>query len=128
VWLRSHTQDDLTPVRLHDDLQSHLEEESSLKEFMAWFVQNYVVMRAEEVRQQKESGTSTQFRGWFQRQDTGWEKVKEHSANHWSARFASAVSILRDLALLEPDTDSVALTSAGRDVLDRNITEATDGS
>ncbi|MDS0474358.1 hypothetical protein [Natrinema sp. 1APR25-10V2] len=127
-WLRSHTETDLTPVRLYDDVRTHLAEDRTVAEFMTWFIQNYVIMRAEEVRQQKEHGTSTQFRGWFQRQDTGWEKIKDHTARHWSARFNSAVSILRDLALLnpDPDSDTVALTPTGRDVFERDHTETTD--
>lgn len=121
-WLQSHTGEDLTPVRFAQELTTHLHEGASLDQFMGWFIENYVIMQAENVRQKKESGTTTNFRGWFRRQDTGWEKVRDYSAGHWSARFGSAVSILRDLALLEPDPDTVTLTAAGRDALEQQVT------
>jgi hypothetical protein len=117
----------LEVASLDEVLRTHLNEEKTIGEFMAWFVHDYVIMRAEEVRQQKESGTSTQFRGWFQRQDTGWEPVKDHSASHWSARFGSCLSILRDLALLDPNPDKLKITPAGRELLETRGMEAIDG-
>lgn len=125
-WLRSHTEGDLTPVRFAEELKTKLYENVSLDQFTSWFIEEYVVMNAENVRQQKEGGTTTSFRGWFRRQDTGWEKVRNHSASHWSARFSSALSILRDLKFLDPDPDTLTLTAAGRDALERQVTVAND--
>lgn len=119
-WLRSHTAEDLTPVRFADELKTHLHEGATLEQFMSWFIEEYVITRAENVRQQKESGVK--FGGWFRRQDTGWEKVRDHSAGHWSARFSSAVSILRDLGLLNPDPNKVNLTPAGHEIMEQSIT------
>ena len=121
-WLRSHTEGDLTPVRFTDELTTQVKKGATLDHFMSWFVEDYVIMQAENVRQQKESGVTTNFRGWFRRQDTGWEKVRDHWSGHWSARFSSALSILRDLALLDPDPDTVAVTAAGHDALEQQVT------
>lgn len=120
-WLRSHTEGDLTPVRFAEELETHLYDGATFGEFVDWFTEEYVIMQAENVRQQKEGGNTTNFRGWFRRQDNGWEKVRDHSAGHWSARFSSAVSILRDLALLDPNPEKVTLTTAGRDAVEQQV-------
>ena len=49
---------------------------------------------------------------------TGWRHVRSHYPGHWGARFDSAVSVLRDLALLDPDSSTTELTAAGQEVLD----------
>jgi hypothetical protein len=116
AWLRSHTQADLSPVRFRDHLRTHVADDVSISEFIDWVIETYVIERGVEIAAGKGgSGTS---RGYFEQTGAGWRPVREHSPGHWSARFGSAVSVLRDLALLTPDTASEELTTAGGELLE----------
>lgn len=116
-WMTAHTEDDVSPGRLKNDIEAIREEDYSIGEFIQWFIEDYVILRAEEVRIDKEA-SDTRSRGWFDRRGDGWVKLRDHSASHWSARFDSAESILRDLGLLTPNPDNISLTQDGIDFLE----------
>ena len=116
TWLRSQTKGDLSPVRFHDHLIVHLEKEYSLGDFIDWFIDQYLITRANEIAAGKSDGLSAS-RGYFEQTTTGWRHVRDHKPSHWSARFDSAVSVLRDLALLDPDSSKTALTPSGMELL-----------
>lgn len=116
-WLRSQTKGDLSPVRLHDHLIMHLEKEYSLGEFIDWFIDQYLITRANEIAAGKSDGLSAS-RGYFEQTAAGWRRIRDHKPSHWNARFSSAVSVLRDLALLDPDNSRTSLTPSGMELLE----------
>jgi hypothetical protein len=93
-----------------------LEKEYSLGDFIDWFIDQYLITRATEIAAGKSDGLSAS-RGYFEQTATGWRHVRDHNPSHWSARFDSAVSVLRDLALLDPDSSKTALTPSGMELL-----------
>jgi len=114
-WLRSHTKDDLSPVRFRDHLKTHVAEEFSIRQFVDWMIEKYIIERRIEIAAGK--GGSGALRGYFEQTGTGWRHVRDHAPGHWGARFSSAVSVLRDLALLDPDSSTAELTAAGVELL-----------
>jgi len=120
AWLRSHTQDDLSPVRFRDHLRAHVADEASIRDFIDWMIDTYVIERGVEIAAEKGGGGSS--RGYFERTGAGWRRVRDHSPGHWGARFGSAVSVLRDLALLSPDTAKEEVTPAGVELLEAEST------
>ncbi|WP_416841811.1 hypothetical protein [Haloferax sp. DFSO52] len=121
-WLASRTRSDLSPARLRIDIKEHLRNDSTIGDFLEWFIKQYVIRQAEEVRRDK-AKAATQFKGWFEQEGTGWVQTRTHSARHWSARFDSAVSVLRDLSLLDPDPTIVSVTAAGAAAIAHPTTE-----
>jgi len=117
AWLGSHTEDDLSPVRFREHLKNRLDNDITIGEFIDWILDEYVIVRATEIAEGKSDGLSA-TRGYFMQTSTGWRHVRSHYPGHWGARFDSAVSVLRDLALLEPDSSTTELTAAGQKVLD----------
>jgi len=85
-------------------------------EFIDWVIDRYIIERGVEIAAGK--GGSGSSRGYFEQTGAGWRHVREHTPNHWGARFGSAVSVLRDLALLDPDSSTEAVTEAGRTLLE----------
>lgn len=116
TWLRSRTQDDLSPVRFSSHLRSHLVDDLSVGEFVDWVIDRYIIERGVEIAAGKGGGGTS--RGYFEQTGAGWRHVRNHAPGHWSARFGSAVSVLRDLALLDPDTSTEELTVAGMKLLE----------
>ncbi len=116
-WLRSRTQSDLSPVRLREHLLMHLEAERSFEGFIDWFIDEYIITRGTEIAAGKGDGV-TASRGYFEQTATGWRHVRDHTPWHWQARFDSAVTVLRDLALLDPDTSTTTVTPDGIALLD----------
>ena len=117
AWLESHTEDDLSPVRFREHLKRHLTNDMTIGEFIDWILDEYVIARATEIADGKSDGLSA-TRGYFEKTPTGWQHVRSHYPGHWGARFDSAVSVLRDLALLDPNSSTTELTAAGQEVLD----------
>ena len=116
TWLSSRTKDDLSPVRFCGHLRAHLEDDFSVGEFIDWVFEKYIIERGVEIAAGKgEGGTS---RGYFEQTGVGWRYVRDHHPGHWGARFGSAVSVLRDLALLTPDSSMEELTTAGVTLLE----------
>lgn len=126
-WMTSHTESDLSPARFRKELKHLLSNDGTLEEFFAWFIEGYVINQAEEVRRER-ARDSTTFRGWFEPKGGHWEKTRDYSAGHWSARFYSARSVLRDLALLDPSPGSGRITSDAEAVLEKDIFETTNDS
>jgi len=116
-WLRSRTESDLSPVRLREHLLMHVEAERSFEAFIDWFIDEYIITRGTEIAAGKGGGV-TASRGYFEETATGWRHVRDHTPRHWSARFDSAVTVLRDLALLDPDTSTTTLTPDGIELLE----------
>jgi len=116
-WLRSRTKSDLSPVRLREHLVMHMEAERSFEAFIDWFIDEYIITRGMEIAAGKGDGV-TASRGYFEQTSTGWRHVRDHTPRHWSARFDSAVTVLRDLALLDPDTATTTLTPDGTELLE----------
>jgi hypothetical protein len=116
TWLSSRTQDDLSPVRFNSHLRAHIEDEISVGEFIDWVIDRYIIERGVEIAAGK--GGSGGSRGYFEQTGAGWRHVREHSPGHWGARFGSAVSVLRDLALLDPDSSTEEVTAAGKTLLE----------
>lgn len=127
AWMTSHTQADLSPARFREELIDLLRKAKTIEDFFEWFINDYVVLQAEEVRRQRATG-STEFRGWFENRGGHWEKTRDYSAGHWSARFYSARSILRDLGLLHPNPSKTQLSSDGEAVLQEDLLGATNAS
>jgi len=119
AWMTSQTQQDLSPARLQESLKSFLSEGITFREFVEWFVDEYVILQAEKTRREK-ANDSIAFRGWFESQGNHYKKTRDYRASHWSTRFNSACSILRDLALLDPTPDTMQVTSDGLAALDPN--------
>ena len=116
AWLSARTRNDLSPVRFCGHLRTHLEDDLSVGEFIDWVIDRYIIERGVEIAAGK--GGSGSSRGYFEQTGAGWRHVREHTPNHWGARFGSAVSVLRDLALLDPDSSTEAVTEAGRTLLE----------
>lgn len=116
-WLRSHTKGDLSPVRLREHIITHIEAGDSFGDFIEWFIDEYMIRRATEVAAGKSDGV-TATRGYFEQTAAGWRHVRSHEPGHWGARFDSAVSVLRDLALLDPDPSMTDVTSDGIELLE----------
>ena len=116
AWMQSHMQDDITPVRFRRHLKERLSEGISIGDFTEWVFDAYVINRANEIAAGKAKGDSAS-RGYFEETPTGWRYVRSHVPSHWGARFDSAVSVCRDLALLNPNDSQTDLTSAGRKLL-----------
>jgi len=126
-WLRSHTESDLSPVRLREQLKMHLEEGYSFGEFINWYIDTYLIARATEIAAGKSAGVAA-TRGYFEQTAAGWRHVRDHTPRHWSARFGSAVSVLRDLALLDPDPATLTPTAAGADLIDAAREDTANGN
>jgi len=116
-WLRSHTEDDLSPVPLREHLMMKLDTGASFGDFVEWYIDEYLITRATDVAVGKSSGSEA-TRGYFEQTGVGWRHVRDHTPGHWGARFDSAVSVLRDLALLDQDPATTDLTPDGAALLE----------
>lgn len=116
AWMQSHMQSDLTPVRFKKGLKERLSNGITIGELTDWVFDSYIINRANEIAAGKAKGDSAS-RGYFEKTPTGWRYVRSHAPGHWGARFDSAVSVCRDLALLNPNDSVTELTTAGNELL-----------
>ena len=126
-WMASHTEKDLSPARFLKKIKELLWESATVEDFISWFIQQYVINQAMEVRNQRSSGSNL-GRGWFEKRGGHWEKTRDYSAGHWSARFNSARSVLRDLAYLNPNPKENNITADGLGALEEAKIGETDAN
>ncbi len=104
-------------MRFRKNVKIYVEAENSFGEFIDWFIEKYLITRATEIAAGKSDGVIA-TRGYFEETGAGWPHVRDHTPGHWGARFDSAVSVLRDFALLSPDSSTEPLTAAGVELLE----------
>lgn len=121
---RNSEPDDPTPFSFWMLIQENLQQDASVGRFMEKFVNNYLFIHPQHIWQNRYDSISEY---WFAPTGGGImfgmgdeEFICQHTytAAGTSSRFSNAENILRDLALLRPDSETNELTPAGRDIIE----------